>query len=182
MQTQTLYTIGHSNRSMDDFLELLKVNEIEILVDVRSQPISSRFPHFNQTELREPLEKVDITYHWAGRQLGGMRKALEDSPHKALKDDQLRSFADYMSTHDFQRAATQMINLTRHATSAMLCAEQNPDFCHRSLIADYLVLQGITVLHIIGAEVKEHYLRSEARKESAELIYDHGVTTSLELG
>lgn len=181
MQNQTLYTIGHSSRSMDEFLELLKINDIEILVDVRARPMSSRFPHFNQAVLRESLDKVDITYHWAGKQLGGMRKAQDNSPHIALNDEQLRAFADYMQTPDFERAATQLINLTRHATSAILCAEKTPDYCHRSLIADYLVLQGITVLHIIDAEVKEHYLRPEARKESAELIYDHGVTASLAL-
>ena len=180
MQAQTLYTIGHSNRSSEDFIELLKVNEIEILVDVRARPVSGKFPHFNQAELREAIDKVDITYHWAGRQLGGMREPSEDSPHIALADGSLRAFADYMQTAEFERAAIQLINLTRHATSAIVCAEKDPAFCHRSLIADYLVLQGITVLHILGAEVREHYLRSEARKESAELIYDHGVTASLQ--
>ncbi len=181
MQTHTLYTIGHSNRALDDFLELLQVNEIEILVDARARPVSSRFPHFNQAELRDSLDKADITYHWAGRQLGGLRRVQQDSPHKALQDEQMRGFADYMLTPEFDRAATQLINLTRHATSAILCAEREPAFCHRSLIADYLVLQGITVLHIIDAEVREHHFRAEARKESAELIYDHGVTASLEL-
>lgn len=177
--THILYTIGHSNRSIDDFLEMLKVNEIEILVDVRARPASARFPHFNQPQLRASVEKAGITYHWAGRQLGGLRGAQEDSPHTALRNDQLRGFADYMLSRDFERAATQLINLARHATSAVLCAEKDPAFCHRSLIADYLVLQGMTVMHIIGAEVREHYLRPEARKESAELIYDHGVTVPL---
>lgn len=181
MHTQTLYTIGHGDRAIDDFLELLKVNEIEILADVRAQPVSLRSPHFNQEALRDALDKVDITYHWAGRQLGGMRRAQENSPHLALQDEHLRGFADYILTADFDRAATQLVNLTRHATSAILCTEQDPFFCHRSLIADYLVLQGMTVLHIIDAEVREHYLRSEARKESAELIYDHGITAPLEL-
>ena len=181
MDTQTLYTIGHGNRTIEDFAELLKVNEIEILVDVRAQPISSRFPHFNQQELREAVDKLDITYHWAGRLLGGMRQAQHGSPNKALVDEPLRGFADYMQTPEFDRAATQLINLTRHATGAILCTEKAPASCHRSLIADFLVLQGITVLHIIDAEVREHYLRFEARKESAELIYDHGVTASLEV-
>ena len=181
MQTQTLYTIGHGDRSLEDFIELLKVNEIQILADIRARPISSRFPHFNQTELRQALDDVNITYHWAGKQLGGLRSPLDESPHKALEDEQLRGFADYMQSPGFERAATQLVNLTRHATSVMLCAEKAPAFCHRSLIADYLVLQGITVLHIIDADVKEHYLRSEARKESAELVYDHGVSASLPL-
>ena len=175
MQTQTLYTIGHSDRSMDNFLEILKLHGIEILVDVRARPIAEHLPHYNQSELRESLDKADITYHWAGRQLGGMRTCsrAEDSPHKALKDDKLRGFADYMLSPEFERAATQLVNLTRHAASAILCAEASPDVCHRSLIADYLVLQGISVLHIVDTQVQEHYLRSEARKESAELIYDH---------
>ena len=181
MQMHTLYTIGHGSRDLDDFIELLQVNEIEILVDVRARPMSTRFPHFNQEKLRDSLDKADMTYHWAGRQLGGLRQAQAGSPHKALEDTQMRGFADYMLTPEFDRAATQLINLTRHATSAILCAERQPEFCHRSLIADYLVLQGITVLHIIDAEVREHHFRPEARKESAELIYDHGITTALEL-
>ncbi len=181
MSSPILYTIGHSNRTIDDFVALLKLNEIEILVDVRALPVSVHFPQFNQNELHESLEKVDVSYHWAGKQLGGIRQVLDVSPHKALKDEQLRGFADYMQSQDFDRAAVQLINLTRHATGAIFCAEQDPDFCHRSLIADYLVLQGVTVLHILEGEVKEHYLRYEARKESAELIYDHGVTVSLDL-
>lgn len=181
MQTQTLYTIGHSNRSMDDTLELLKLNEIEILVDIRAQPRSVQFPHFNQAELRESLDNADITYHWAGKQLGGQRKSQQGSAHMALADEHLRGFADYMQTSIFDRAATQLINMTRHVSAVILCAEQDPGLCHRSLIADYLVLQGITVLHITDTEVKEHYLRSEARKESAELIYDHAVKASLVL-
>jgi len=181
MQEQILYTIGHANRSIEDLLELLKVNEVEILIDVRARPMSSRFPHFNQAELHNSLDKLDITYHWAGKQLGGLRQAQDDSPHRALEDEQLRGFADYMQTPAFERAAIQLMNLTRHATGAILCAEREPEFCHRSLIADYLILQGITVLHIIGTDVKEHYLRSEARKESAELIYDHAVASSVEL-
>ncbi len=179
MYQQTLYSIGHGNRALEDFIELLKVNEVEILVDIRARPISSRFPHFNQQALRESLDKVNITYHWAGRQLGGYRSRQENSPHIALENESLRGFADYMQTPDFDRSANQLIKLTQHATSAVMCAEQDPNFCHRSLIADYLVLQGLTILHIIDAEVREHYLRSEARKESAELIYDHGVTDSL---
>ena len=175
MQTQTLYTIGHSRRSIDDFRELLKLNEVEILVDVRAQPVSSQFPHFNQPELRDFMEEVDITYHWAGRQLGGMRAVQDNSPHIALTDEHMRGYADYMSSRDFERAASQLINLTHHATGALLSAEQDPALCHRSLIADYLVLQGVTVMHILDSEIREHHLRSEARKESAALIYNHGV-------
>lgn len=179
MFNQTLYTIGHGNRSIEDFIELLKVNEVEILIDIRARPASSRFPHFNQHELRESLDKVDITYHWAGRQLGGFRSPQENSRHTALEDETLRGFADFMLTRDFDRAANQLIKLTQHANGAIMCAEKEPAFCHRSLIADYLVLQGLNVLHIIDADVTEHYLRSEARKESAELIYDHSVISPL---
>ena len=179
MFNQTLYTIGHGSRELEDLIELLKVNEIEILVDIRARPMSSRFPHFNQQDLRNSLDKVDITYHWAGRALGGFRSTQENSPNTALEDGQLRGFADYMQNPDFDRAANQLIKLTQHATGAILCAEKDPAYCHRSLIADYLVLKGVTVLHIIDAEVIEHYLRSEARKESAELIYDHRAADKL---
>lgn len=179
MYQQTLYTIGHSSRGIEDFIELLKINDVEIMVDIRARPISSRFPHFNQQELRQALDKVDITYHWAGRLLGGRRASLDNSPHIALEDESLRGFADYMLTSDFDRAANQLITLTQHSTSVIMCTEKDPVLCHRSLVADYLVLQGLTIMHIIDADVIEHYLRSEARKESAELIYDHGVTDIL---
>lgn len=178
-----LYTLGHSNRSLEDFIVLLDAAGIRTLVDVRAQPQSARHPHFAQDSLRDALGGVGIDYHWAGRQLGGQRSTRADSPHTALQEDGLRGFADYMDGDAFKKAAVQLIGLARRAPCAILCAERDPLHCHRSLIADYLTLQGVEVQHLINpGETRAHQLRSEARRESRQLIYDRHTTVELPFG
>ena len=173
MTAITLYTIGHSNRSLEEFLDLLDETGVNSLVDVRTYPHSKRFPHFNEDSLRQAIEQAGKVYHWVGRQLGGNRQVTVGSPHVALKDEGLQAYADYMGTDNFQVAAMQLINMASHERVAVMCAERSPENCHRSLIADYLVLQGVRVMHLISeVEVKEHYLSGFARRESSELIYD----------
>lgn len=176
----TLHTLGHSDRTLNEFLGLLNSAGIHTIVDVRLQPYSSRHPHFSQDSLREALTSAGFEYHWAGRQLGGHRTALPASPHVALVEDGMRGYADYMGSEPFKKGAAQLLQLARRSATAILCAEREPLKCHRSLIADYLTLQGVTVLHLIDAPPAQvHLLRSEARRESAELIYDRGVTATL---
>ncbi len=175
----TVYTVGHSNRTLFELVELLRDNGVTTLVDIRQQPSSSRFPQFNEGSLRDALTAVEIQYHWAGRQLGGRREAQADSRHIALPLG-LRGFADYMDGPDFGRAAGQLLGLAQRAATAMLCAERDPIQCHRSLIADYLTLQGIEVVHLIDLEQSiMHQLRPEVRRESASLIYDRQVSANL---
>ncbi len=179
MKAATLYTIGHGNRPMDEFIPLLVERAIQTLVDVRAQPHSSRFPLFTMDALREAMEKLGIVYHWAGRQLGGRRSAQTDSRHDAL-DEGLRGYADYMETDWFEKGANQLVNLATRSPTAMLCAERAPERCHRRLIADYLVLRGVEVIHLIERnEARAHSLSSEARRESAQLIYDRHVDAEL---
>ena len=181
MRAATLYTVGHGNRPMDEFIPLLLERAIETLVDVRAQPHSSRFPHFTMDALREAMEEFGIVYHWAGRQLGGRRSAQPDSRHGAL-DEELRGYADYMETDRFQKSAAQLVNLAARSPTAMLCAERSPGRCHRRLIADYLTLQGVEVIHLIeGNDARVHSLSPEARRESAQLIYDRHVNAELDL-
>lgn len=171
-----LYTVGHGDRSQAELLSLLDSQAIRTLVDIRAHPQSGRFPHFSEAALRAACEERGLTYHWAGRQLGGQRPAAAGSRHQAL-DEGLRGFADYMDSEPFPRAAAQIRNLADRGATAVLCAERDPLFCHRSLLSDYLLLQGVEVLHLIGpGEVREHQLRPEARRESAELIYDRVMT------
>lgn len=178
-----LYTLGHSNRSLDDFIALLHAAGIHTLVDVRAQPQSARHPHFGQDSLRDALTGAGIEYHWAGRQLGGHRPTRADSPHMALKEDGLRGYADYMDGDAFKKAAVQLIGLATRAPCAILCAEREPLHCHRSLIADYLTLQGVEVRHLIEpGETRVHQLRPEVRRESQQLIYDRHTTAELPLG
>jgi uncharacterized protein (DUF488 family) len=181
MSTATLYTLGHSNRSMDEFAPLLTAQAIETLIDVRAQPHSSRHPHFSMDALREAMEKLGIVYHWAGRQLGGRRSARPDSRHQALEEG-LRGYADYMETDPFQRSAAQLVALASKSPAAIFCAERSPGRCHRRLIADYLTLQGVEIIHLIDpGDARSHQLSPEARRESAELIYDRHVNAKLDL-
>ena len=176
MQQLTLYTIGHGQRESEAFIDLLLAEEITMLVDIRSNPVS----HFNESLLRNDLDAAGIVYYWAGKPLGGLRQGWNDSPNYALQDHYLRAFADYMMTSAFAQAAMQLNNLMRRGRTVIMGSDLRPEQCHRSLIADYLALQGMTILHIIDAGViAEHYLRSEARKESAALIYDRLLETSL---
>ncbi|MDH3310860.1 MAG: DUF488 domain-containing protein [Gammaproteobacteria bacterium] len=179
--SQTLYSVGHGNRTIEELLGLLKAAGVETLVDVRARPRSRHNPQFNDDALRLACDNAGITYHWAGRQLGGLRAPRAGSPHIALDEDR-RGFADHMDTDVFRQAAMQLQNLAARGACAMLCAERDPVHCHRSLIADYLVLQGRRVLHLIDpGETREHLFSSEARRESAALIYDRQATRPLDL-
>ncbi len=178
----TLYTIGHSNRSIEGLLDLLHRADVRQLVDVRANPSSQRFPQFNGDTLREALEEVKVAYHWAGRHLGGHRQGLSQSLHVALGDAALRAYADHMETEVFARSAGQLINLARRGPLAVMCAEKHPQNCHRSLIADYLTLQGHRILHLIDEHsTEEHLLDARARRESGRLIYDRLKALELEI-
>ncbi|RMG29140.1 MAG: DUF488 domain-containing protein [Gammaproteobacteria bacterium] len=176
---ERIWTVGHSNRSSEALIELLREPDIELLVDVRARPHSARHPHFDEAVLRETLSEAGITYHWAGRHLGGFRQARPDTPHVALPEG-FRGYADHMETEVFRRAIAQLRNLARQGRTVLMCAEREPLECHRSLIADYLLLEGVEVLHLIApGEVREHQLRVEARRESASLVYDRHLQGAL---
>lgn len=180
MSDAPLYTVGHSNRALEELLELLRQAGVQTLVDVRARPYSDRYPHFSGDALRKGVEAASLVYHWAGRQIGARRPPRSDSPHAALTNEALRGYADYMDTDEFKRGVAQLRRLAARAPTAILCAERLPEDCHRSLIADYLTLQGARVLHLIGSgETREHQLRPEARRESGQLIYDRNVTRTL---
>lgn len=182
MQTLTLYTVGHGNRALEELMALLREAGVDTLVDVRAQPRSRHNPQFNDDSLRAACESAGIVYHWAGRQLGGMRAPRPDSPHVALEEGR-RGFADHMDTDAFKKGASQLQHLAANGACAILCAERDPDRCHRALIADYLVLQGVRVVHLLApGESREHALSSGARRESAALIYDRHISARLELG
>ena len=179
--SHTLYTLGHGNRKIEELVALLKEAGVGTLIDVRAQPRSRHNPQFKDDSLRLACENAGITYHSAGRQLGGMRDPRPDSPHLAL-DENLRGFADHMDTESFQKGAFQLQHLAASGVCAMLCAELDPAHCHRSLIADYLTLQGQPVVHLIATgESREHVLSPGVRRESAALVYDRQLSGQLAL-
>jgi len=182
MQSVTLFTIGHSNRPPDELLAVLGEAGIATLVDVRAEPRSRRHPHFNEDALRAACSPVNIVYHWAGRHLGGMRPLRPDSPHVAL-DEGRRGFADHMDSEIFRKAVAQLASMAARTPPAILCAEREPERCHRALIADYLLLQGARIVHLIApGERRDHLLSPQARRESATLVYDRNTTVGLDFG
>ncbi len=178
-----VYTVGHSNRPLDGLLALLQRAGISNLVDVRAYPQSRRHPQFGEQALRAGIAGAGMSYHWAGRQLGGRRQPQADSPHRALSEPGFRAYADYMESAAFQSAAMQLLRLAGRGSTAILCAERRPERCHRSLIADYLSLQGVHVIHLIEpGEQRDHALSPQARRESGRLVYDRHATAALDLG
>ena len=168
----TLFTIGHSTRSLDELIEALQAHSIETLVDIRSFPMSRRLPHFNRESLEKSLPENGIRYVWM-KDLGGRRKkSLDDSPNVALRNDSFRNYADYMLTPEFERAVTDLIALAGQSRTAYMCAERVYFHCHRMLVSDWLVAHGHEVLHIDDTKPpKPHALMQEARLLEGKLIY-----------
>jgi uncharacterized protein (DUF488 family) len=168
----TLYTIGHSTRSLDELLETLQAHAIQTLVDIRAFPMSRRLPQFNRESLEKSLPPAGIRYVWM-KALGGYRKKTrEDSPHIALRNPSFRNYADYMLTAEFESAMAELIALSETSRTAYMCAERLNFRCHRMLVSDWLVAHGHEVLHIDGtAPPKPHHLTAEARMVEGKLIY-----------
>jgi uncharacterized protein (DUF488 family) len=159
-----IWTIGHSTRSIDTFISLLKANEIKVLVDVRTWPGSKRYPQFNKEKLLDSLGKAGIRYeHFP--ELGGRRKAKPDSKNTAWRNESFRGYADYMETEEFDKGVKRILDLAAEAgPTSIMCAEAVWWRCHRSLISDYLKARDIEVLHIVDANKTEpHPYTSAAR-------------------
>lgn len=168
----TLYTIGHSTRSIDELIEVLHTHEIKTLVDIRAFPMSRRLPQFNRESLDQSLSEAGIHYLWM-KDLGGYRKRiLAESPNIALRNDSFRNYADHMLTPEFERAIVALILLAEEQRTAYMCAERVYFHCHRMLVSDWLVAHGHEVLHIDGkGPVRSHKLTAEARMIDGRLIY-----------
>ena len=143
----TIYTIGHSTRSIEQFLGLLQAHNIEELVDVRTVPQSRHNPQFGQEELATALQQAGIGYMHLGK-LGGLRQSSKDSINLGWQNSSFRGFADYMATPEFQEGLDELKAIAEKKRVAIMCAEAVPWRCHRSLIADALTTQGWQVLHI----------------------------------
>jgi len=168
----TLYTIGHSTRTLDELVEALRAHSIATLVDIRSFPRSRRLPHFNRESLEKTLPEAGIRYLWM-RELGGRRKKIrDDSPNVALRSPSFRNYADYMLTQEFQGGIAQLIELAEQSRTAYMCAERVYFHCHRMLVSDWLTAHGHEVLHLDGmGPVRPHQLLPEARVTDGKLIY-----------
>ncbi len=168
----TLYTIGHSTRTLDELIAALQAHQIQTLVDIRAFPMSRRLPQFNRDSLEQTVPAAGIRYVWM-KALGGYRKKiLEESPNIALRNDSFRNYADYMLTPEFEQAMAEVLALAESSRTAYMCAERLYFRCHRMLVSDWLVAHGHEVLHIDGAgPVRAHTLTAEGRMLDGRLIY-----------
>ena len=167
-----MLTIGHSNRSIDAFIALLKAHGVTHLVDVRTVPRSRHNPQFNADELPATLQAAGIA-HTSMKALGGLRKPRPDSANRAWRNDSFRGYADYMQTPEFAEALDALIALEQRGERvAMMCAEAVPWRCHRSLIADALLARGVPVAHIMSEQAaRPHALTSFAHVEGTRVTY-----------
>ena len=171
MTEQVIWTIGHSTRSIKEFLDLIMRHGIRQLVDVRAIPFSRHNPQFNQDALATSLPTAEITYSHVPA-LGGRRKSRSDSKNTGWRNASFRGYADYMQTPNFQTAMQELTGLAAHIRTAIMCAEAVPWRCHRSLIGDAFIAQAWTVLDIVGeSEPQAHRLPAWARVENGVLTY-----------
>jgi len=170
-QPPTLWTIGHSTRTLDDFLGLLVRHEITALVDVRRFAASRKYPHFNHDALDTSLARAGIEYV-PMPDLGGRRRPRPDSRNTVWRNTSFRGYADYMETPEFHAAVARLAELARHKRTAVMCSEAVWWRCHRALIADCLKAAGYRVCHILDArKTEEHPYTSAARIENGKLSY-----------
>jgi uncharacterized protein (DUF488 family) len=164
-------TIGHSNRPLHAFIDLLQRNGIERVLDVRTVPRSRHNPQFNQDALPQALDAVHIAYEHLPS-LGGLRHARADSPNTGWHNPSFRGYADYMQTAEFAGHIERLVQLAQANRCVLMCAEAVPWRCHRSLIGDALLVRGIRVEDIIGPKGrKPHVLTSFARVEGTKVLY-----------
>jgi len=170
-------TIGHSTRSLEEFLDLLRAHGVTCLIDVRVAPGSRRHPHFTRDALAAALERSGITYIHM-RDLGGWRRPRSDSPHVGWRSEGFRGYADHMDGPAFGKALDDVIARAAAETVVLMCAEAVPWRCHRQLIADALIARGVAVTHILGpGQAQPHTLTPFARLQGTRVVYDRHLGT-----
>ncbi len=164
-------TIGHSTRSIEEFLDILKTHAVDLLVDVRTIPKSRHNPQFTRETLEASLRHASVAYlHMPS--LGGLRHARKDSINTGWKNASFRGYADYMQTPEFENALADLLKQAAGRRAALMCAEAVPWRCHRSLIADALLTRGVEIFHILGVHnINPHRLTPFARLHGSALIY-----------
>jgi uncharacterized protein (DUF488 family) len=174
IEMPAVLTIGHSNRTWRDFLEILRAHRVKRVIDVRSIPRSRHNPQFNRETLSTKLRAARIGYVHL-RKLGGLRHARRDSPNVGWRNASFRGFADYMQTSEFEAGLGRLMKLAGQKRSAIMCAEAVPWRCHRSLIADALTIRGIRVDDIMSMKRSQvHSLIPFARVHGHRITYPLG--------
>ncbi len=166
-----IFTVGHSNRSAREFVELLNAYKLKLLIDVRTIPKSRHNPQFGGTRLKKTLAKHGIEYvHMAS--LGGLRHTTKDSPNKAWRNTSFRGYADYMQTEEFKKSLRRLIARSKRKRLVMMCAEAVPWRCHRSLVGDALLIRGLHVEDIFTkSSHRPHRLTPFAKVAGEKITY-----------
>jgi uncharacterized protein (DUF488 family) len=173
-----IWTIGHSTRSIDEFIAALQANGIKLVVDVRLLPGSKRHPHFNKEALADSLGKAQIRYeHFP--ELGGRRKPKPDSQNTTWRNEAFRGYADHMETVEFQNGIQRLLRFAQEVgPTAIMCAEAVWWRCHRALISDFLKVHGVDVVHVLDdKKTQPHPFTSAARIIDGELTYHNATQT-----
>ena len=171
MSAPNVFTIGHSTRSIDELVRLLRAHGVRRVIDIRTVPRSRHNPQYSRERLSPALHARRIHYtHLAG--LGGLRRARPDSPNTGWRNASFRGYADYMQTSLFRRSLDRAIELARREPVVLMCAEAVPWRCHRSLVADALLARGIESREIASAvRARPHTLTGWARVEGTTVTY-----------
>lgn len=164
-----VYSIGHSTRSADELIALLREHAVARLADIRRHPGSRRYPQFSRDALAAALAATGIDYVHL-ESLGGRRRPLPGSPNAVWRNQPFRGYADHMATAEFRRGIETLLESGK--TTAVMCAEAVPWRCHRNLLADELVRRGIEVVHILApGSVQRHVMNPAARDAGGHLVY-----------
>jgi uncharacterized protein (DUF488 family) len=170
-EPQTIFTVGHSTKPIKEFLQLLQAHGVELLVDVRTVPRSRHNPQFEGDALAKSVRQAGMAYRHV-KDLGGLRKPKPDSVNSGWRNESFRGYADYMQTPEFAAAVEKLIVMAQTMRVAVMCAEAVPWRCHRSLIADALVVRGAPVEHIMSATKRDpHHLTPFAKRTGLQITY-----------
>lgn len=168
---EAVYTIGHSNRPIEEFIGLLREHGIERVLDIRTVPKSRHNPQFGQDQLPASLAAAGIGYEYI-RALGGLRKARKDTPNGAWRNASFRGYADHMQTEEFNEHVDLVARMAGSTRCALMCAEAVPWRCHRSMVADALAVRGVPAQHIIGkGKTRPHTLTPFAQVDGRRITY-----------
>ena len=166
-----VHTLGHSTLALEDFLALLAAHAIDAIADVRRFPASRRHPHFAREPLAASLAARGVVYSWLPA-LGGRRAPRPDSLHAAWRNASFRAYADHMDGPEFEEGLAALLELARDRRAAIMCAEAVPWRCHRSLVADALIVRGIAAEEIVSVtRTTPHQLTSFAKVSGTRVTY-----------
>ena len=174
-KNKTIWSIGHSTRTLDEFILMLTSFKIKCIVDIRSFPGSRRYPHFNKEALEISLPKNGIAYFHL-KELGGRRKVQPGSINNGWRHIAFRGYADYMQTEMFKEGIEVLEKIAATQFTAYMCSEAVWWRCHRSMVSDFLKLRNWVVIHIMGiTKSEEHPYTSPARIVNGKLNYEKGL-------